>query len=231
MSIPNAPLCAKQSSQTERFEGSTPEGELSKSSPFQLEVPQKGTTPLITLAQAALAGKARSTITYDNVMRRASIAHLCASVLQDSQGFEDGVHDSNLVIFLPIQLEVPTTSGEQHTIKITAQSVSQTVTLVTSVLNDSFTSQLQVNILFSDEMSMFKPIWITPNHMITYNSSQPPLISELFNGGSTDSQVTSYSSDSATFLSDFASAMVKMGNLSPLTGSSGQIRSDRTRTK
>ncbi|KAK1396916.1 Peroxidase [Heracleum sosnowskyi] len=53
---------------------------------------------------------------------------------------------------------------------------------------------------------------------------------ELFNGGSTDAQVTSYSSDQATFLSDFASAMVKMGNLSPLTGSSGQIRTDCTRT-
>ena len=55
--------------------------------------------------------------------------------------------------------------------------MSQTVTLVTDVLNDSFTSQLQANILFSDEMSMIRPIWITPNHMITDNSSQPPFIS------------------------------------------------------
>ncbi|KAJ0968795.1 hypothetical protein J5N97_021672 [Dioscorea zingiberensis] len=46
----------------------------------------------------------------------------------------------------------------------------------------------------------------------------------LFNGGSTDNIVTSYSKDKATFYSDFASAMVKMGDISPLTGSSGQIR-------
>ncbi|CAL5192436.1 unnamed protein product [Lathyrus oleraceus] len=46
----------------------------------------------------------------------------------------------------------------------------------------------------------------------------------LFNGGSTDSQVNSYVNNPTSFRVDFANAMIKMGNLSPLTGSSGQIR-------
>ncbi|KAF6174054.1 hypothetical protein GIB67_020236 [Kingdonia uniflora] len=49
---------------------------------------------------------------------------------------------------------------------------------------------------------------------------------ELYNNGSTDAQVISYRRKPSTFLSDFAVAMVKMGNISPLTGKSGQIRTD-----
>ncbi|XP_062113073.1 peroxidase 4-like [Humulus lupulus] len=46
----------------------------------------------------------------------------------------------------------------------------------------------------------------------------------LFSGGSTDAIVTEYSKSPKTFRADFASAMIKMGDIQPLTGSAGQIR-------
>ncbi|KAL9337051.1 hypothetical protein Peur_071539 [Populus x canadensis] len=49
---------------------------------------------------------------------------------------------------------------------------------------------------------------------------------QLFSGGSTDAQVRAYSSNQAAFRTDFANAMIKMGNLSPLTGTNGQIRTN-----
>jgi len=49
---------------------------------------------------------------------------------------------------------------------------------------------------------------------------------QLFSGGSTDSQVTTYSANQNTFFTDFAAAMVNMGNIAPLTGTTGQIRTN-----
>ncbi|XP_059317958.1 peroxidase P7-like [Lycium ferocissimum] len=47
---------------------------------------------------------------------------------------------------------------------------------------------------------------------------------QLFNGGSADSIVTSYSNNPSSFSSDFVTAMIKMGDNRPLTGSNGEIR-------
>ncbi|KAL8468646.1 hypothetical protein ACS0TY_031732 [Phlomoides rotata] len=46
----------------------------------------------------------------------------------------------------------------------------------------------------------------------------------LFNNGSQDSVVTFYSNNLVAFQRDFAAAMIKMGNISPLTGTNGEIR-------
>ncbi|KAJ4808469.1 Peroxidase [Rhynchospora pubera] len=47
---------------------------------------------------------------------------------------------------------------------------------------------------------------------------------ELFNGGSQDSLVQQYSTNSAAFSSAFAKSMVRLGDITPLTGQNGEIR-------
>ncbi|CAK9143904.1 unnamed protein product [Ilex paraguariensis] len=47
---------------------------------------------------------------------------------------------------------------------------------------------------------------------------------ELFNGGSQDALVRLYSTNLTAFSNDFAAAMVRMGNIRPLTGTNGEIR-------
>ncbi|KAJ8771048.1 hypothetical protein K2173_023373 [Erythroxylum novogranatense] len=47
---------------------------------------------------------------------------------------------------------------------------------------------------------------------------------QLFAGGSTDSIVRTYSNSESSFRNDFVAAMIKMGDISPLTGSRGEIR-------
>ncbi|KMT01977.1 hypothetical protein BVRB_9g208860 [Beta vulgaris subsp. vulgaris] len=49
---------------------------------------------------------------------------------------------------------------------------------------------------------------------------------ELLNGGSQDALVRLYSINYVAFANDFANAMVKMGNINPLTGSNGEIRNN-----
>ncbi len=49
---------------------------------------------------------------------------------------------------------------------------------------------------------------------------------ELFNGGPVDSIAQQYAANGAAFSRDFVTAVVKMGNISPLTGSSGEVRSN-----
>ncbi|KAM5582402.1 peroxidase N [Rosa sericea] len=56
------------------------------------------------------------------------------------------------------------------------------------------------------------------------SSDQLLISSDLADTTSTKSLVQSYSSNSNLFLTDFANSMIKMGSISPLTGSAGEIR-------
>jgi peroxidase len=49
---------------------------------------------------------------------------------------------------------------------------------------------------------------------------------ELFGAGVVDSVTARYARNGAAFSTDFVTAVVKMGNISPLTGSSGEIRAN-----
>ncbi|KAL6629393.1 hypothetical protein ACP70R_029158 [Stipagrostis hirtigluma subsp. patula] len=49
---------------------------------------------------------------------------------------------------------------------------------------------------------------------------------ELFNNGPVDSLVRLYSANGDAFSADFAASMIRLGSITPLTGSSGEIRLD-----
>ncbi|XP_023922714.1 cationic peroxidase 1 [Quercus suber] len=101
-------------------------------------------------------------------------------------------------------------------------------------IDSSFTTSLQSNCPSTGGDSNLAPLDVTSSESFD-NEYFNNLISkkgllhsdqQLFNGGSTDSLVNTYSTNSESFLTDFANAMVKMGELSPLTGTSGQIRTN-----
>ncbi|KAG5081120.1 hypothetical protein AAZX31_02G218700 [Glycine max] len=104
-----------------------------------------------------------------------------------------------------------------------------------SSIESNFATSLKSNCPSTGGDSNLSPLDVTTN-VVFDNAYFKNLINkkgllhsdqQLFNsGGSTDSQVTAYSNDPSAFYADFASAMIKMGNLSPLTGKSGQIRTN-----
>lgn len=57
-------------------------------------------------------------------------------------------------------------------------------------------------------------------------SSDQVLFSSSEAVSTTKALVESYSNDSSNFFQDFASSMIKMGNISILTGSEGEIRTN-----
>jgi len=101
-------------------------------------------------------------------------------------------------------------------------------------IDSSFATSLKANCPSSGGDANLSPLDVTTpntfdNAYFKNLQSQKGLLhsdQQLFSGGSTDSQVNAYSSNPGSFSTDFAKAMVKMGNLSPLTGTNGQIRTD-----
>nr|GMD43279.1 cationic peroxidase 1-like [Ipomoea batatas] len=104
-------------------------------------------------------------------------------------------------------------------------------------INAAFAKSLQANCPQSGGDNNLASLDTTPtsfdNAYFKDLQSQKGLLhsdQELFNGGSADSVVNSYSSNPSTFSADFANAMLKMSNLNPLTGTSGQIRKNCGKT-
>ncbi|KAL6146295.1 hypothetical protein ACLB2K_056978 [Fragaria x ananassa] len=101
-------------------------------------------------------------------------------------------------------------------------------------IDSSFATSLKANCPSSGGDANLSPLDVTTpnkfdNAYFKNLVSQKGLLhsdQQLFSGGSTNAQVNAYVSNPGTFSTDFAKAMVKMGNLSPLTGTNGQIRTD-----
>ncbi|KAF3790341.1 Cationic peroxidase 1 [Nymphaea thermarum] len=101
-----------------------------------------------------------------------------------------------------------------------------------SNINANYSASLRAICPFSSGDDVLAPLDVATNatfdnrYYTNLLSNQGLLHSdqELFNGGSTDAQVTSYTTNSTAFFADFTSAMIKMSSIGVVTGTSGQIR-------
>ncbi|KAI9176583.1 hypothetical protein LWI28_004570 [Acer negundo] len=98
-------------------------------------------------------------------------------------------------------------------------------------IDPAFATARRANCPFSGGDTNLGPFDNTPNRFD--NNYYQNLVAQrgllhsdqvLFNNGSQDATVRTYSTNAAAFLRDFGAAMVKMGNISPLTGTDGEIR-------
>uniref|UniRef100_A0A0A0LVN5 Peroxidase n=1 Tax=Cucumis sativus TaxID=3659 RepID=A0A0A0LVN5_CUCSA len=108
----------------------------------------------------------------------------------------------------------------------------------TTTIDPDFAASLRTNCPFSGDDQNLSPLDLNTQSLfdnayfknLVQNKgllhSDQALFTNSSSPSSADSHVNSYISDPKAFFSDFAAAMVKMSNLSPLTGSDGQIRSD-----
>lgn len=87
-----------------------------------------------------------------------------------------------------------------------------------SIGNDNYLSPLDTTTPDIFDNSYYKDL--LSNKGLLHSDQQ------LYNGsyGSTDNKVSDYANNAILFGLDFANAMIKMGNLSPLTGNQGEIR-------
>ncbi|XP_022969180.1 peroxidase P7-like [Cucurbita maxima] len=98
-------------------------------------------------------------------------------------------------------------------------------------IDPTFATQRQANCPFSGGDTNLAPLDSTNNmfdnkYFVDLTNKRGLFHSDqvLFNGGSQDALVRTYSTSPATFRADFVSAMIKMGNLGPPAGAASEIR-------
>lgn len=126
--------------------------------------------------------------------------------------------------------EMTTLSGA-HTIGMGQCQFFRTRIYNETNIDATFATQRQANCPFNGGDSNLAPLDSTntmfdnkyyvdlTNKRGLFHSDQ-----ELFNGGSQDALVTTYSKNPNLFKSDFIKAMIKMGNLGPPSGTVTEIR-------
>ncbi|WOK97531.1 hypothetical protein Cni_G06239 [Canna indica] len=101
-----------------------------------------------------------------------------------------------------------------------ASMAADLVSLCSSSSDGNATAALDRNSTYAFDNHYFKNLLIQKGLL----SSDQGLFSSDEGKAATKDLVVTYSNDNQAFFGDFACAMTKMGNISPLTGSAGEIR-------